>query len=89
MKQIRIKFAVLALIAGTALAFSTNAKSITITPGWYQVNSSGDRANDIHLTDDPLEAASFCEAPFTQNCVAEYDEDGTRVSAILQGDFSN
>jgi len=86
MKNLRKNAAAFMLAAGCLVGIGANAKSLLITPGYYQVDTAGNRADDIVLSSTAPD--DNCD-PGTPNCVAEYDASGTRVSSITKGIFHN
>jgi len=96
MKRIKVNFAILAFIIGSAFAVATSTganasvKNLLFTAGWYEIPPSGTPVPEGSSlgTSDP--ESSVCTHPFTPNCVAEFDSNENLVSGTIKlGTFSN
>ena len=91
MKNLRKNAAMFVLAAGCLVGIGANAKTFSITAGYYQA-SQGGTITPLNTGDGPLSGtpASYCQNPTTPNCVAEFDTNGNMVaSTLIKGTFTD
>jgi hypothetical protein len=86
MKTFKLNLILLAVVAGSAIALQTSARTASITPGYYQVGPDGSPTGSVLDEDAPT---ANCLQNSEADCVAEYNANSERVSDITPGTFHN